>query len=133
MGRRTRRRGTDAAQRRQLRSARHITEKSARPRDSASPKWPARSGFSAITKALSGHAAVQRARGVAPATCVEKKNQGTKATARVPRRTASTLALARSSLIFGKVTRRYTHRTMSTGSKSTPSEKAKDDEEPCIA
>ena len=49
---------------------------------------------------------MQRASGVAPLMCFEKKNHGTNAITTVAIRIASTVPLARSSLIVGKVSNR---------------------------
>ena len=86
--------------------SRHSTAKNVRPNETMSEKLIAAPGRSAIKNGLSGHAAVQRASGVAPLTCFEKKNHGTNAITTVATRMASTVALARSSLIVGNVSRR---------------------------
>ena len=86
--------------------SRHSTAKNVRPNETMSEKSHAAPGRSAITKGFSGHAAVQRASGVAPLTCFEKKNHGTNAITTVATRMASTVALARSSLIVGNVSNR---------------------------
>ena len=87
-------------------SSRHSTAKNVRPNETMSENRIAAPGRSAITNGLSGQAGVQRASGVAPLTCFEKKNHGTNAITTVAIRIASTVALARSSLIVGNVSNR---------------------------